>query len=524
MIPPKRLLPFVAVLLALAPPALAVPSYTVFEHESAPCSPLTSCSLDVTLLSPDGTWITGRSSWSGQGSSRGYGRRMNDVGGTWTVGEAPGLHDSDAELVFRHVGLSATNVLAWTETQYGFSSNTYLAPDAMPPGYAMQLPSLDVCLPRFADSILAGAISADGSSVVGRFDCFWGAPAARGAFRWTEASGTVAISPPSDPTAEATAVSDDGSVVAGFVTSPTRAPFVWTSAGGYQLLPITLRTGTVPILSGDGSTLVGSAITANGTEGFVWDAAHGVTHLGDLAGGAFDSRVADVSADGSVVAGRATSASGLRAFVWTRNGGLVALDSTSAALLMTPAGLVLASAEQPNGDDLALWNPANGWVRSPESLLRDAGVAVPTEGLGSAAVGISDDGTVIAGNRNDTSWVATLDSLSQVCDVEMSQPSYADGEDVVITSIRFTNNETSAREARLRLQLTLPFGITVDVLDLGASGGFFVPASFDRELGPVTMFTLQPGQPRGDFAWRCALEDPNSDAILAEDVAAFAFE
>jgi hypothetical protein len=38
------------------------------------------------------------------------------------------------------------------------------------------------------------------------------------------------------------------------------------------------------------------------------------------------------------------------------------------------------------------------------------------------------------------------------------------------------------------------------------------------------MFTLQPGQPRGNFQWRCALEDPHTGAVLAEDFAPFVFE
>lgn len=110
------------------------------------------------------------------------------------------------------------------------------------------------------------------------------------------------------------------------------------------------------------------------------------------------------------------------------------------------------------------------------------------------------------------------------CEVAMSQPSYVDGEDVVITSLRFQNTSASPVPARLRLQIGLPFGIVVDAIDLGAGGGFSVPALFDRQLGPVTMFTLQPGQPRGNFFWRCALEDPISGAVIAEDVANFVFQ
>jgi len=112
------------------------------------------------------------------------------------------------------------------------------------------------------------------------------------------------------------------------------------------------------------------------------------------------------------------------------------------------------------------------------------------------------------------------------CDVAMSQPSSGNGQPVVITSLRFTNPSFEPVETRLRLQLTLPFGVTANAIDLGAGGGFAIPAHFDRQLGPVTMFTLQPGQPRGPFSWRCALEDPHphTGAVQAEDVAPFAFQ
>lgn len=111
------------------------------------------------------------------------------------------------------------------------------------------------------------------------------------------------------------------------------------------------------------------------------------------------------------------------------------------------------------------------------------------------------------------------------CDVEMSQASYANGDDVVIASLRFENLESASLPARLRLQLTLPIGITVDALDLGAGGGFALPPSFDRQLGPVTMFPLGPEIPlRGAFEWRCALEDPVTGGVIADDRAAFDLE
>jgi hypothetical protein len=108
------------------------------------------------------------------------------------------------------------------------------------------------------------------------------------------------------------------------------------------------------------------------------------------------------------------------------------------------------------------------------------------------------------------------------CDVAMSQPAYANGETVRITSLRFANPQATPFATRLRLQLVLPNAATLDLLDLGASGGFAIPAGFDLDLSPVTMFTVQPSQPRGDFTLRCRLEDPGGGSVRASDAAGFA--
>ena len=58
----------------------------------------------------------------------------------------------------------------------------------------------------------------------------------------------------------------------------------------------------------------------------------------------------------------------------------------------------------------------------------------------------------------------------------------------------------------------------VNGIDIGADGSLFLPARSDNQLGPVTMFTLDASTPiRGDFEWRCALEDPDTGAVISED-------
>jgi hypothetical protein len=113
------------------------------------------------------------------------------------------------------------------------------------------------------------------------------------------------------------------------------------------------------------------------------------------------------------------------------------------------------------------------------------------------------------------------------CDVAMSQGTYAVGSPIVLTSLRFTNLDDAPVTTRLRLQLRLPppFSFVVEAVDLGADGSFALAGSFDKQLGPVTMFTLNESTPiRGLFEWRCAFEDPNTGEVIVEDRATFVLQ
>jgi uncharacterized membrane protein len=532
------LLAFLALLAVLpidvAPRAArAAPSLTwlppVVPLEPGPISD----GLDASFLSADGTIVAGIEDFHNNsiGQSTTYAVSWNGGGG-WA-----GTQISVACFFppcLRSVALSATNVLALNDDALG----GFLAANAVPPLKGLGEPGL--CSPPSLDHFFITAISADGLTVTGANQQPFGNGATCGSMVGSLGTTPTIITPPGS---FSTSISDDGRAVAGYVDHQPRLPFVWSSGGGYHELPVQLYApfDAPPLrISGDGSTVIGTASTANGVEAFAWDAVHGVTSIGDLPGGDVRARAIDVARDGSIVAGTGSAPffGGISmddAFAWTREGGIVGLGIASSSTVdMTPNGLVVGRIYDRAGEHVFVWNPRTGWMRTVESMLRDAGISVPDTGL-DFPVGISDDGRVIAGNYVlppldplfppvFQAWVATIDPPGFACDVTMSQASYANGQPVVITSLRFTNNDTAPTEARLRLQLTLPFGITANALDLGAGGGFFVPASFDKQLGPVTMFTLQPGQPRGNFQWRCALEDPHTGAVLAEDVAPFTFQ
>ena len=288
-------------------------------------------------------------------------------------------------------------------------------------------------------------VSADGSTVVG----FSTTPTSQGeAYKWTLSNAATGagsmvglgdlpggpFSPRPGPIdrnfrSQATAISDDGSVILGSGTDDTGTKgasfnggpsdlgigdvvpqaisgdgrsFVSTTAndafdgraeatlfsGGAQflgVLPGELASSQALDISQDGSTVVGlSSRRAAGTgaierEAFRWTAETGMVGLGDLPGGDFDSRAFAASGDGSIVVGESeTSGGATRAFIWDESNGMRDL-------------------KQALRDDFGLGTP--GFTRLNE------------------AVGISADGRVITGtginfsNRLEA-WVAILDPLT----------------------------------------------------------------------------------------------------------------
>jgi hypothetical protein len=505
--------------------AFAAVTFTQLQPIDTPCNPAFGGWYQGELLSPDGTLVVGRLRCELAGPPlsefSGSGVRWTLADG-WTQSSSVGVFDDFATELFGFWGISSDDVVGYSQYDNSTNSNIVgVAPDGAPPGIGITAPAACPSYPTAPDYFTVSVFSKDGTTFAG--DCPVGLITAK-------TTGETQLVAPHQPYPQKiTSISDRGNVVVG---DPT---FSWSLATGYR--SYSLSDPAIPtrvLVSGDGSTLTSvTGVSLSEIQAIVADVASGhVTFVDKNLKGPGSESIGGITYDGSLVVGSDGSQSPGTAFAWSAAGGFVELDVPSRPIAITPTGLVVGVLDPSTGDDVFVWNPRTGWFRTLESLLRDAGVAVPAGGLG-APIGISDDGRTIAGNLlpvfqdqryTAEPWVATIDPPGFSCDVTMSQSSYTDGQQVVITSLRFTNNNTASTEARLRLQLTLPFGITANALDLGAGGGFFVPASFDKQLGPVTMFTLQPGQPRGSFQWRCALEDPHTGAVLAEDFAPFTFE
>lgn len=149
-------------------------------------------------------------------------------------------------------------------------------------------------------------------------------------------------------------------------------------------------------VSSDGSTVVGSSISASGEEAFRWTESGGMVGLGDLAGGDFSSRAYSVSANGSTVVGRGTSASGYEPFRWTQSEGMVGLgdlaggDSFGVAYDVSADGSTVVGRGSPasSQSEAFLWTQSGGMVGLGN---------LPGGQPHSIAYGVSADGSTVLG-------------------------------------------------------------------------------------------------------------------------------
>lgn len=214
------------------------------------------------------------------------------------------------------------------------------------------------------DLQLARALSADGTTVVGRRDRLDLVPARSEAFRWTLAGGVEGLGflPHSNPSSQAYAVSADGEVAIGDATNQVGAPgFLWTAGSIAPLEPIVGQGQPrfARAMSSDGTTVAGLASATI----FVWSETDGYTYLAD-----FDTSHGkwprDLDAGGSVLVGGSVSHDHPTAFHWTAADG------------MRPLGDVLA-------DDYGL--DVDGWI------LTDA-LGISPNGRYIVGVGTNPDG------------------------------------------------------------------------------------------------------------------------------------
>ena len=205
-------------------------------------------------------------------------------------------------------------------------------------------------------------------------------------------------------------ISDDGSIIVGYCfggSTVGQVGFRWTNATGAVALPhlsATSQYSEAYAISGDGSTIIGTSRNDDSrTVAARWTSS-GVSFVGDLPGGHVNGSAAGVSPDGSVIVGSSSSeASGEtfhEAFRWRQADGMQPLGllgrQLSHAEDVSADGSVIVGHSGGGGDHYAfIWTPADG-MRDLSTYLADAGVNVGTWRF-DLAQGVSDDGLTIVG-------------------------------------------------------------------------------------------------------------------------------
>ncbi|MFG0286340.1 MAG: PEP-CTERM sorting domain-containing protein [Phycisphaerales bacterium JB039] len=248
--------------------------------------------------------------------------------------------------------------------------------------WAIGGPMVDLGVASMWDTeVYAGAISADGTAVVGHTHSFL--VTGSHAFRWTAAEGMRDLGYlPGGEWAWANDCSADGAIVVGGCETPDgdRA-FRWTASGGLESL------GTLPggasssaaAVTPDGMVITGLSDSADGFQVFRWTAPAGMEGLGRLPGEVMAAG-SDISATGEVIVGTSGDFGGpSRAIVWTRDEGLRELGilpgySRSQARAISGDGRIIAGFSA-RGDfhTGTMWLPLLGMVDANE-YLASAGV------------------------------------------------------------------------------------------------------------------------------------------------------
>ncbi len=222
---------------------------------------------------------------------------------------------------------------------------------------------------------------------------------------------------PGATTSNATALSADGRVVAGWTNgASSMAPFIWSEgAGRYDVVSETVSGSVLSppaAISGDGTTLVGRR--GNG-EAYRWRGLGTYQVLGFL-GQHGQTAATGVSGDGAIVVGRATSfqSSFGEAWRWTQATGMQGLGFTRAGHISSEANgisrdgnVIVGTSRSASGDtDAFAWTAATGMRILPLLSGADSGEASGTNSNGSLIVGYAYDAI---GLRTAAMW--TLDSL-----------------------------------------------------------------------------------------------------------------
>ena len=120
-----------------------------------------------------------------------------------------------------------------------------------------------------------------------------------------------------------------------------------------------------------------------------------------------------------------------------------------------------------------------------------------------------------------TSYSGTWARVSPVCDIQLNQPSYQNGETITAQVFRLANPGSEPVSVEIKFWLEIPRIDPISLANQGADGSVVLPPGFDQDLGPMLLATIEPGHPRGVWAWNCRLLNPVTGETSSTDINTF---
>jgi laminin B (domain IV) len=114
-----------------------------------------------------------------------------------------------------------------------------------------------------------------------------------------------------------------------------------------------------------------------------------------------------------------------------------------------------------------------------------------------------------------------LEGSGAICDIQLNQAIYHNGDQVTAQVWRLGNQDTSPLAVEFKVWFEVPGFAPISVLRFGADGSVSFPAGLNQNLGPATLFTVAPSTPRGTYAFSCRVVNPVTGAEFTHDLNPF---
>lgn len=108
--------------------------------------------------------------------------------------------------------------------------------------------------------------------------------------------------------------------------------------------------------------------------------------------------------------------------------------------------------------------------------------------------------------------------IGAVCQVQVNQATYVNGDTITVPVFRLTNNDPAPTNVELKWWLGADAFAPVSLANVAT---FPLTAGFDQNFGPIPLFPVTASLPRGAYELGCRLLDPVTGKTRSESIATF---